>query len=152
MPIWKIWDHAIDMKEGFIPRKGKVYLLSREEKKEVREFIQEQLRKGYIRLLKLPQTAPVFFIGKKDGKKRMVQDYRYLNKWTIKNNYPLPLISDVVENIGMKKVFTKIDLRWDYNNVRIKERDKWKVAFTTSEGSFEPTVMFFGLTNSLATF
>ena len=111
MPTWKIWDHAIDMKEGFMPRKVKVYPLSREEREEVHEFIQEQLRKGYIRPSKSPQMAPVFFVGKKDGKKRMVQDYRYLNEWTIKNNYPLPLISDVVENIGTKKVFTKMDLR-----------------------------------------
>ena len=126
--------------------------MSREEREEVREFIQEQLRKGYIRPSKSPQTAPVFFVGKKDGKKRMVQDYRYLNEWTIKNNYPLPLISDVLENIGTKKVFTKMDLRWGYNNVRIKEGDEWKAAFTTPERSFEPTVMFFGLTNSPATF
>jgi len=82
----------------------------------------------------------------------MVQDYRYLNEWTIKNNYPLPLISDVLENIGMKKVFMKMDLRWGYNNVRIKEGDKWKAAFTTPEGSFEPMVMFFRLTNLPATF
>ena len=64
-----MWDHAIDIKEGFVPRKGKVYLLSREEREEVREFILEQLRKGYIRLSKLPQIVLVFFIGKKDGKK-----------------------------------------------------------------------------------
>ena len=95
---------------------------------------------------------PVFFVGNKDGKKRMVQDYRYLNEWMVKNNYPLPLISDVLENIGTKKLFTKIDLRWGYNNVRIKEGDEWKAAFTMLEGLFEPTVMFFGLTNSLATF
>ena len=82
----------------------------------------------------------------------MVQDYRYLNEWTIKNNYPLPLISDVLENIGTKKLFTKIDLRWGYNNVRIKEGDDWKVAFTIPERSFEPTVRFFGLTNSPVTF
>ena len=112
MPTRKLWDHAINMKEGFIPRKGKVYPLLREEREEVRKFIQEQLRKGYIRPSKSPQMAPVFFVGKKDSKKRMVQDYRYLNEWTIKNNYPLPLISDVVENIDMKKVFTKMDLRW----------------------------------------
>jgi len=105
------------MKEGFVPKKGKLYLLSREEREEMCEFIQEQQRKEYIRLLKSPQMALVFFIGKKDGKKRMVQDYRYLNKWTIQNNCPLPLILDIVENIGMKKVFTKIDLRWGYNNV-----------------------------------
>jgi len=152
MPTWKIWDHAIDMKEGFVPKKGKVYPLSREEREEVREFIQEQLRKEYIRPSKSPQMAPVFFIGKKDGKKRMVQDYRYLNEWTIKNNYPLPLISDIIENIGTKKVFTKMDLRWGYNNIWIKEGDEWKVVFTTPEESFEPRVMFFGLTNSPATF
>jgi len=82
----------------------------------------------------------------------MVQDYRYLNKWTIKNNYLLPLISDVLENIGTKKVFIKMDLRWGYNNMRIKEGDKWKAVFTMPEGLFELTVMFFGLINSPTTF
>ena len=94
----------------------------------------------------------MFFVGKKDGKKRIVQDYRYLNEWTIKNNYSLPLISDIVENIGTKKVFTKINLRWGYNNVQIKEGNKWKMAFTTPEGLFKTMVIFFGLTNSLVTF
>ena len=70
----------------------------------------------------------------------------------MKNNYPLPLILDVLENIRTKKVFTKMDLRWGYNNVRIKKEDEWKVAFTTPKGSFELTVMFLGVTNSLATF
>jgi len=69
MLMRKVWDHAIDMKEGFVLRKGKVYPLSREKKEEVREFIEEQLRKGYIRPSKSPQTAPVFFVRKKDGKK-----------------------------------------------------------------------------------
>ena len=140
------------MKEGFVLRKGKMYPLLREVREEVREFVKEQLRKGYIRPSKLPQTVLVFFVGKKDGKKRMVQDYKYLNEWMVKNNYPLPLISDVLENIGIKKLFTKMDLRWGYNNIRIKERNEWKAAFTMPEGLFELTVMFFGLTNSLATF
>ena len=105
-------------------KKGKVYPLSREEREEVREFVKEQLQKGYIRFSKLPQMALVFFVEKKDGKRRMVQDYQYLNEWTVKNNYPLPLISDVLENIGTKKVFTKMNLRWRYNNVRIKKGDK----------------------------
>ena len=89
----------------------------------------------------------MFFVGKKDRKKHMVQNYRYLNEWTIKNNYPLPLILDIIENIDIKKVFTQLDLQWRYNNVQIKERDEWKTAFTTSEGSFESIVMFFKLTN-----
>jgi len=75
MPTRKIWDHTIDMKKEFVPRKGKVYLLSREEREEVCKFIKEQLRKGYIRSSKSPQMVSVFFVGKKDRKKRMVQDY-----------------------------------------------------------------------------
>ena len=142
----------IDVKEGFGPRKGKVYLLSREEREEIREFVKEQLQKRYIQLLKSLQIVLVFFVGKKDGKKWMVQDYRYLNEWTIKDNYLLPLISDVLENIGTKKMFTKMDLRWGYNNVRIKEEDEWKAVFIILEGSFEPMVMFFRLTNSPVTF
>ena len=152
MPTKKVWNYAIDIKEGFVLRKGKIYLLLREEREKVREFVKEQLQKGYIQLSKSPQTAPVFFVGKKDEKKQMVQDYRYLNEWTIKNNYLLPLILDVLENIGTKKIFTKMDLRWRYNNVRIKKGDEWKAVFTTPEGFFEPTVMFFRLTNSPAAF
>ena len=75
-----------------------------------------------------------------------------MNSWMVKNNYPLLLISDLIDSIGKKKVFTKMDLRWGYNNVRIKKRNEWKVAFLTLEGLFELTVMFFGLTNSPATF
>ena len=94
----------------------------------------------------------VFFVPKKDGKKRIVQDYKYLNSWMIKNNYPLPLILDLIDSIGKKRMFMKMDLRWGYNNVRIKEGDEWKAAFLMPEGLFEPTVMFFGLINSPATF
>jgi len=69
MSIRKLWDHTIDIKKGFVLRKGKVYSLSREEREEVCKFISEQLRKGYIKLSKSSQTAPVFFVGKKNGKK-----------------------------------------------------------------------------------
>ena len=82
----------------------------------------------------------------------MVMDYHRLNKQTVKNNYPLPLITDLVDSMGNKRVFTKMDLRWGYNNMRIKEGDEWKVAFTTHVGLYEPVVMFFGITNSPATF
>ena len=92
-------------------------MISRQKKKEVQEFVEEQLRKGYIRSSKSPQTSSVFFVGKKDKKKRIVQDYWYLNKETVKNNYPLPLISDLINTMGTKKVFTKMDLQWEYNNV-----------------------------------
>jgi len=96
--------------------------------------------------------SPVFFVGKKDRKKRMVIDYCSLNEQTVKNNYPLPLITDLINSMGSKKVFTKMDLRWGFNNVRIKEGDKWKRVFTMYVGSFEPTIMFFGMTNLPAMF
>jgi len=82
----------------------------------------------------------------------MVQDYRHINQWIIKNRYPLPLITDILDGVEKRKVFTKLDLRWGYNNIRIKEGDEWKVAFTMYIGAYEPTVMYFGLTNSPTTF
>ena len=84
--------------------------MSRKEKEKVREFIKKQLRKGYIRPSKSPQTLPVFFVGKKNKKKRIVQDYKYLNKEMVKDNYPLPLILDLINTMGTRKVFTKMDL------------------------------------------
>ena len=81
------------------------------EREEVQKFMKDQLRKEYIRLSKSPQTSPVFFVGKKDRSKQMVIDYRNLNDQTVKNNYPLPLITDLIDNMGSKKVFTKMDLR-----------------------------------------
>ena len=152
MPVHKTWDHAIDLQEEFVLRKGRIYPLSRIKREEVQAFVDSQLKKGYIQLSKSPQTSPVMFVLKKDGKRRMVQDYRYVNKFTIKNSYPLPLISDLVDNMGTKRVFTKMDLRWGYNNIRIKEEDEWKAIFTMHIGSFRPVVMFFGLINSPTTF
>jgi len=152
MPVHKTWDHAIDLQDKFVPRKGRIYPLLRIEREEVQAFVDSQLKKGYIRLSKSSQTSSVMFVPKKDGKRRMVQDYQYINKFMVKNSYPLPLISDLVDNMGTKRVFTKMDLRWGYNNVRIKEGDEWKAVFTTHIGSFKPVAMFFGLTNSPATF
>jgi len=93
-----------------------------------------------------------FFIKKKDGKLRPVQDYRPINNWTIKNKYPLPLIPQLVDRLRGCSLYTKFDIRWGYNNVHIKKGDEWKAAFMTNEGLFKPTIMFFGLTNSPATF
>jgi len=124
MPTRKVWDHTIDLKETFKLQKGRIYPLSKNEREEVQNFVEDQLRKGYIRPSKSPQTSPVFFVGKKDKSKQMVMDYCSLNNQTVKNNYPLPLITEFIDNIGSKKVFTKMDLRWGFNNVRIKEGNK----------------------------
>jgi len=152
MPTRKVWDHAIDLKETFKPQKERIYPLSKNEREEVQNFVEDQLRKGYIRPSKSPQTSPVFFVSKTNGSKWMVMDYYNLNDQTVKNNYLLPLITNLIDNMESKKVFTKMDLRWGFNNVRIKEGDEWKEAFTMHVGSFKPTVMFFGMTNSPATF
>ena len=126
--------------------------MSPEEQKEVSEFVNEQLTKGYIHPSKSEQTSPVFFMPKKDGRKRMVQDYRYLNEHMVWNNYPLPLILQLVNKLKGSQYFTKIDLRWGYNNVQIKEGDEWRAAFVCHRGSYEPTVMFFSLCNSPSMF
>ena len=96
--------------------------------------------------------SPVFFIPKKDGKKQMVQNYQYLNEHTVKNNHPLLLIMQLVNKLQAAKIFMKMNLRWGYNNVHIKENDEWKAAFTCFYESFEPLVMYFGLCNLPATF
>ena len=94
----------------------------------------------------------VFFIKKKDGTLQLVQDYQALNAITVKNKYPLPLISKLVNKLQGAKYFTKLDVCWGFNNVRMKEGDEWKAAFRTNWGLFEPLVMFFKLINSSATF
>jgi len=124
IPMRKIWDHAIDLKETFKPQKRRIYPLFRDKREEVQNFINDQLRKGYIRPSKSPQTSPVFFVNKKDRSKRIIMDYCNLNNQTVKNNYPLPLITDLIDNMGSKQVFTKMDLWWGFNNIRIKEEDE----------------------------
>jgi len=115
-------------------------------------FLDEQLKKGYIRPSKSPYASPFFFIKKKDGKLHPVQDYRKLNEHTICNQYPLLFIPDLISQVQDAHIFTKFDVRWGYNNIRIKAGDKEKGAFKTKYGLFEPLVMFFGLTNSPSTF
>ena len=97
-------------------------------------------------------TAPCFYIPKKDGSLWLVQDYRKLNQVTIKDKTPLPLIEEVIDKLKEAKYFNKLNFIWEYNNVRIREGDKWKAAFLPNKGLFEPQVMYFGLYNSPGTF
>uniref|UniRef100_A0A0W0G8S4 Reverse transcriptase domain-containing protein n=1 Tax=Moniliophthora roreri TaxID=221103 RepID=A0A0W0G8S4_MONRR len=147
------YDHAIDLKLDFKPWDCKIYSLSLKERIEQDKFLDENLRKGYIRPSKSPMASPFFFVAKKEaGALQPCQDYQDLNNGTIKNCYPLPLVTDLVDKLKTAKVFTKLDLRNGYNNIQVKDGDQWKAAFKTPRGLFEPTVMFFGLTNSPATF
>ena len=149
----KLYDHAIDLKpETPETIRSKVYPMPVNEQAELDQFLEENLRKGYIIPSKSPIASLVFFVKKKDGRLQLVQDYRKLNEYTVKNRYPLPLAVDIVNRLRGAKFFTKFDVRWGYHNIRIKKGDEWKAAFTTSRGLFEPQVMLFGLTNSPATF
>ena len=153
LPSHSIWDHAIKLLPGapnLLP--GWLLPLNLEEKAEIHKFIQEHLNWGMICISKSPYTANFFFVKKKDGKLRPVQDYHPLNKWTKKNKNVSPLINQIIDHLSGCSLFTTVDIHWGYNNIWIKEGDEWKAAFLTPEGLFEPTVMFFGLTNSPATF
>jgi len=152
LPEHRQWDHAIELIPGVEPKSSKVYPLSPVEQKELDSFLEENLRTGRIRPSKSPMAAPVFFIKKKDGSLWLVQDYRALNSMTVKNKYSLPLISELVSQLHGARYFTKLDVHWGFNNIHIKPKDEWKAAFRTNQGLFKPLVMFFGMTNSPATF
>jgi len=129
-----------------------VYPQTQEEDKALQKFLTEEVKKGYICPSKSPYTSPFFYIKKKDGKLQPVQDYQKINAVTIRNQYPLPLISDLIWDLSNAHIYTKLDIRWGYNNICIKEGDEGKAMFKTQYGLFEPMVMYFGLTNSPAMF
>ncbi|KAI5116221.1 hypothetical protein M0805_007046 [Coniferiporia weirii] len=110
-PISRPYDHAIDLKPDFLPRDCKLYPLSPKEQLALDQFLEENLQKGYIRPSKSPMASPFFFVGKKDNELRACQDYHALNEGTIKNAYPLPLISELMDKLKGAKYFTKLDLR-----------------------------------------
>ena len=152
LPEHRQWDHAIELIPGSEPKSSKVYPLSPVEQKELDSFLEENLHTGRICPSKSPMAAPVFFIKKKNGSLQLVQDYQALNSMTVKNKYPLLLISELMSQLCGARYFTKLDVHWGFNNVRIKPGDEWKAAFQTNRGLFKPLVIFFRMTNSLATF
>src|SRR5258708_8669485 len=153
LPAHTEWDHEINLIDG-APTEitSKIYNMTPLEKIELDKFLDENLASKRIRPSKSPYSAPCFFVPKKDGSLRLCQDYRKLNSHSLKDKTLLPLISEVLDQLKDAKFFNKLDIIWGYNNVRIKEGDEWKAAFLTNRGLFEPTVMFFGMSNSPATF
>ena len=118
LPQHQPWDHTIDLKpDAPSSLNCKIYPLTAQEKGALRKWLDEELRKGYITKSKSPYASPFFFIKKKDRKLRPVQDYRKLNEYTIRDNYPLPLIPNLIQQIEDAWVFTKFDVRWGYNNI-----------------------------------
>jgi hypothetical protein len=149
----QLWDHKIELKPGAPATLiSKTIKLSTTEQEELKKFINKHLERGTIQRSKSSYAASFFFIKKKNGKLRPVQDYRPINEWTVKNRYPLPLIPQLIDRLGDAELITTVDIWWGYNTVQIVPEDQHKAAFVTNQGLFKPTVMFFGLTNSPATF
>jgi len=142
----------IIIKEGHGPIAKRPYRLSFTEQQELHRQIQELLDQGYIRPSTSPWGSPVLFVKKKDGTMRLCVDYRALNDATVKDTFPLPLIDDIMNDTHGAKIFSKIDLAQAYHQIRMKDSDISKTAFTTKNGSYEYTVMPFGLCNAPSVF
>lgn len=152
MPPKREVEFVIDLVPGTTPIAKRPYRMAATELAELKKQLTELEQKGYIRPSSSPWGAPVLFVGKKDGSKRLCVDYRALNGVTIKNKYPLPRIDDLFDQLKGAKYFSKIDLRSGYYQLRIRPEDVPKTAFVTRYGQYEFTVMPFGLTNAPAYF
>ncbi|QRV81327.1 Transposon Tf2-1 polyprotein [Ceratobasidium sp. AG-Ba] len=151
LPEHRSFDCNIDFVEGSgLPKPAKVYPLSPIESRTIKEFIDQELADGKIRPSKSPIASPCFFVKKKDGSLRLVTDYWKINNITIPDQFPMPLQVELVDQVKNAKIYSKLDLRWGFNNIRIKEGDEWKTAFRTAYGIYEYLVMPFGLKNAPA--
>ncbi|GJY79726.1 putative reverse transcriptase domain-containing protein, partial [Tanacetum coccineum] len=152
LPPTRQVEFQIDLVPGAAPVARAPYRLAPSEMKELSEQLKELSDKGFIRPSSSPWGAPVLFVKKKDGSFRMCIDYRELNKLTVKNRYPLPRIDDLFDQLQGSSVYSKIDLRSGYHQLRVREEDIPKTAFRTRYGHYEFQVMPFGLTNAPAVF
>jgi hypothetical protein len=152
MPPERKVEFAIELIPGTTPISKRAYRVSGPELVELKKQIDELLEKGYIRPSTSPWAAPVLFVEKKDGTKRTCIDYRALNEVTVQNKYPLPRIEDLCDQLRGASVFSKIDLRSGYHQLRIRPADIPKTTFITKYGLYEFMVMSFGLTNAPAYF
>ena len=152
MPPDRDIEFLIELLPGTGPISKRPYRMLAKDLEEIKKQIKELLDKGYIRPSSSPWGSPVLLVEKKDGSLRMVVDYRALNEVTIKNKYPLSMINVLFDQFHGAKVFSKIDLRSGYHQLKIREKDIPKTAFTTRYGLYEYTVMSFGLTNAPAYF
>ena len=152
LPPHRSYDHQIPLEPNKAPPFGPIYKCSPAELEAVRKYVEENLRKGFIRHSQSSASAPIVFAKKSDGTLRICVDYRGLNKLTIKNQYPLPLIGELLERMNNAKYFTKFDVRDGYNRLRMAPSEEWKTAFRCRYGLFEYNVMPFGLCNAPGTF
>ena len=149
LPIHCEWDHEINLTVDVL---ASIPQMMPVEQEAINQFVEDELRAGKIRESKLPYASLCFFIAKKDGSLHLVQDYQIINAITVKDKTPLPHIDDLLDVLEDGKLFTKMDIIWGYNNIRIKEGHEWKATFLTLKGLFKPTIMYFGLCNLPGTF
>ena len=152
LPPFRGVDHVIDLSPDAKPVAIPPYRFSLPELVELKSQLDEMIELGFIRPSVSPWAAPVLFKKKKDGSLRLCIDYRGLNRATIKNRYEIPRMGDLLDRIQGAKLFSKIDLRSGYHQIRVRECDIFKTGFRTRYGHYEFTVMPFGLTNAPATF
>lgn len=152
LPPHRPGDHHIPLKEGSELPFGPLYGMSRDELKALKEWLEENLRKGFIRPSSSPVASPVLFVKKADGGLRFCVDYRALNNVTIKDRYPLPLVKETLNNLAGMKYFSKIDIVAAFNNLRMRKGEEYLTAFRTRFGLYESLVMPFGMTGAPATF
>jgi hypothetical protein len=152
MPPDREVEFAIDLLPRTAPISKRPYKISVEELKEFKKQLTELQEAGYIRSNSSPYGAPVLFVQKKEGSQGMCVDYRTLNDVTVKNKYPLPHIEDLFDQMRGARVFSKVDLRSGYHQMKIRPSDMPKTDFSTRYGLYEFTVMSFGLTNAPAYF
>jgi len=145
-------DMPIDLELGKQPPSGKLYPLSPDELELVKEYLDEILKNGKIPPNNSSASASIFSAKQANSKLRIVVDYRGLNAITIKDNYPLYLMTKLMEQVGTSQIFSKLDLKLGFNLLRIAEGDEWKTAFKTRYSLYEYTVMPFGLTNAPSVF
>jgi hypothetical protein len=152
MPPDRDIEFIIELIPGIAPIAQRAYRMNPQELEELNRQLADMLSKDLIRPSASPWGSSVLFVDKQDGTIRLCVDYRKLNEVTIKNKYPLPKIEDLFDQLNGAKVFSKIDLRTGYHQLKVRESDISKTAFTTRYGLFEYTVMSFGLTNAPAYF